>query len=41
MDFVVSADVNISLGCKFEYENAKRYVYNIKLFSRHGYQRYH
>ncbi len=33
VDFVVSADVNISLGCKFEYENAKRYVYNIKLFS--------
>jgi len=25
--FVVSADVNISLGCEFYYENAKRYIY--------------
>ena len=34
IDFVVQANVNISLGLEFEYKNAKRYVYNIYIF--HG-----
>lgn len=33
VDFVVSANVNISLGCSFEYENAKRYTYRIAIFA--------
>lgn len=32
VDFVVSANLNVSLGASFWYENAKRYVYNITLF---------
>ncbi len=31
--FVVSANLNISLGMDFWYENAKRYVYTIQVFS--------
>ena len=30
---VVSANLNISLGMDFWYENAKRYVYTIQVFS--------
>lgn len=33
VDFVVSADLNISLGCEFYYENAKRYSYTIQVFA--------
>ncbi len=33
-DFVVSTNVNITLGMTFEYGNAKKYVFNIGLFSR-------
>ncbi len=33
VDFVVSADLNISLGCEFYYENAKRYSYTIQIFA--------
>ncbi len=32
VSFQVSANMNISLGADFWYENAKRYVYNIRLF---------
>ncbi len=32
--FVVSANLNISLGMDFWYENAKRYVYTIQVFSK-------
>lgn len=33
IDFVVSADVNLSVGCEMYYENAKRYVYRLRLFA--------
>lgn len=34
VSFVVSAKMNISLGCDFYYENAKRYIFNIQIFSK-------
>ena len=33
IDFVVSANMNMSLGMEFTYENAKRYVYNVWVFA--------
>ena len=33
-DFVVSADLNISLGCEFYYENAKRYSFTVKVVAQ-------
>ncbi|MDD2498969.1 MAG: InlB B-repeat-containing protein, partial [Desulfitobacteriaceae bacterium] len=33
VNFVVSANMNISLGCDFYYENAKRYSYTVQVFA--------
>ncbi len=33
-DFVVNADVNVSLGCRFEYEKATRYIIAVRLWAR-------
>jgi len=33
VEFVVSANVNISLGMDFYYANAKRYVYTVAVFA--------
>ena len=33
IEFVVSANMNISLGCDFWYENAKRYSYSVAIFA--------
>ncbi|WP_256759504.1 S-layer homology domain-containing protein [Cohnella sp. WQ 127256] len=32
--FVVSANVNLSVGSIFSYENAKRYIFNVKVFAK-------
>ncbi|BES64381.1 hypothetical protein SANA_08200 [Gottschalkiaceae bacterium SANA] len=32
--FAVSVDMNISLGCDFYYENAKRYSYTVEVFGK-------
>ncbi len=34
VNFAVSADMNISLGCDFYYENAKRYSYTVEIFAQ-------
>ncbi len=34
VDFVVSADVNLALGCHFAYENGTRYLFTLQLFSK-------
>lgn len=34
VQFVVSANMNISLGLDFWYENAKRYIYTVEVFSQ-------
>ena len=34
VEFVVSANVNISMGMTYWYQNAKRYVYSIMVFSK-------
>ncbi|MDD2459356.1 MAG: InlB B-repeat-containing protein, partial [Eubacteriales bacterium] len=34
LKFVVSANMNISIGCDFYYENAKRYNYSIGVFQK-------
>ncbi|NCC85030.1 MAG: hypothetical protein EOM03_13020, partial [Clostridia bacterium] len=34
LKFVVSANMNISIGCDFYYENAKRYNYSIGVFKK-------
>ena len=34
LDFVVNADVNLSLGCHFAYEKATRYVFSLRLFAK-------
>jgi hypothetical protein len=34
LKFVVSANMNISIGCSFYYENAKRYNYSLGLLSK-------
>lgn len=33
VNFVVQANMNISLGCEFWYKNAKRYSYNVQVFA--------
>ena len=33
IEFVVSANMNISIGCDFWYENAKRYTYTVGVFA--------
>jgi len=33
VEFVVSANMNISIGCDFWYENAKRYTYSVGVFA--------
>jgi len=34
LNFVITANMNISIGCDFYYENAKRYNYSIGVFQK-------